>query len=251
MVHRGAVPIPGTALSAELFGSTNGLADASGVAALTGSASIAQLVFRRVAPWAGAAFGSLALAAGMTLLVASAGTGAVLAYLAGTVVGGGGFGVAYLGGLRALTAVIPTEHRAAVMSAFYIVAYAAISLPAIAGGPSPASSECDPPSSCFGSLVALIALVVAAQAVRTRSTAKRSIMNQPTMGPESLPSDAPVANTTAVEDRPTTLREQCAPSGAVATIVRPSRTRTNPALDCQPLGPARTIEQDSPMSGRS
>ena len=49
-------------------------------------------------------------------------------------IGGGGFGVAFLGALRALSVAIPPEHRAAVMSAFYIVAYLAISVPAILAG---------------------------------------------------------------------------------------------------------------------
>ena len=49
------------------------------------------------------------------------------------VVGGAGFGVAFLGALRALSAAIPHEHRAQVMSAFYVVAYSSLSLPAVAG----------------------------------------------------------------------------------------------------------------------
>ena len=49
-------------------------------------------------------------------------------------VAGFGFGLAFLGGLRQLNAVIPPEHRAAVMSAFYVVAYASLSLPAIVAG---------------------------------------------------------------------------------------------------------------------
>ena len=54
-------------------------------------------------------------------------------YLVGSVVGGIGFGVAFLGGLRALVAAIPHEHRAAVMSAFYIVAYASLQSPDVEG----------------------------------------------------------------------------------------------------------------------
>ena len=63
-------------------------------------------------------------------------------YWAGAVIGGGGFGVAFLGALRALSAAIPPEHRAAVMSAFYIVAYAAISVPAILAGTLVSRSAC-------------------------------------------------------------------------------------------------------------
>ena len=55
-------------------------------------------------------------------------------YIAGSIVGGIGFGVAFLGGLRALAASIPPGHRAAVMSAFYIAAYASLSVPAVLAG---------------------------------------------------------------------------------------------------------------------
>jgi hypothetical protein len=49
--------------------------------------------------------------------------------------------VALLGGLRALTAVIPNEHRAAVLLAFDVLAYAALSLPAPAGAPRPSPAR--------------------------------------------------------------------------------------------------------------
>jgi hypothetical protein len=40
----------------------------------------------------------------------------------------------FLGGLRALAAAIPHHQRAAVMSAFYVAAYASLSLPAVLAG---------------------------------------------------------------------------------------------------------------------
>ena len=70
----------------------------------------------------------------MVLIVLAAATDSPTLFLIGAVIGGGGFGVAFLGALRALSAAIPHEHRAAVMSAFYIVAYTAISVPAILAG---------------------------------------------------------------------------------------------------------------------
>jgi hypothetical protein len=57
----------------------------------------------------------------MLVLVIVAGADSSVIYLVGAVIGGGGFGVAFLGALRALTAVIPDEQGAAVMSAFYNV----------------------------------------------------------------------------------------------------------------------------------
>jgi predicted MFS family arabinose efflux permease len=84
------------------------------------------------------------------------------------VIGGGGFGVAFLGGLRALSAVVPPHHRAQVMSAFYIVAYSAISLPAILAGVLVTPLGLDATFELFGSVIAALALVVAFEAWRTR-----------------------------------------------------------------------------------
>jgi hypothetical protein len=159
--------------AAEL-GTTNHLVAGVGVFALSGAAAVAQLVLRRTAPWAGAAGGSLALSAGMVLLVVAAKGESSVTYLAAAVIGGAGFGVAFLGALRALTTVIPPEHRAAVMSAFYVVAYAALSLPAIAGGILVSSIGVLPTFEVFGTIVAALALVVASQAWRTRPLTHRT-----------------------------------------------------------------------------
>jgi predicted MFS family arabinose efflux permease len=158
----------GPQLSAELFHTTNHLVSGVGIFALAGSAAVAQLAFGRTQPWAGAAGGSLALSAGTVLLVIATAVDSGLAYLTGAIIGGGGFGVAFLGALRALTAVIPTEHRAAVMSAFYLVAYSALSVPAIAGGLLVGPLGLLTTFEVFGSLVAALALLAAFQAARTR-----------------------------------------------------------------------------------
>ena len=101
---------------------------------LTLTAALAQLVFRRTAAWLGAICGSAALAAGMALIVIATAAGSSALFTAGSVVAGAGFGVAFLGGLRQLAGVIPGERRAAVMSAFYLVGYASLSVPAVLAG---------------------------------------------------------------------------------------------------------------------
>jgi predicted MFS family arabinose efflux permease len=164
----------GPRLSAELFHSTSHLVSGVGVFALAGAAAVAQVAFGRTQPWAGAAGGSLALSAGMVVLVIATAAGSSLAYLAGALIGGAGFGMAFLGALRALTAVIPTEHRAAVLSAFYLVAYAALSIPAIAGGLLVGPLGLLPTFELFGGLVAALALVAAFQAWRTRPPTPRA-----------------------------------------------------------------------------
>jgi MFS family permease len=158
----------GPQLSGELFHTTNHLVAGIGVFALAGSAALAQLAAGRTQPWVGAAAGSIALSAGMVLIVIASSTDSSFVYLTGAVIGGAGFGVAFLGALRALSAVIPNEHRAAVMSAFYVVAYASLSLPAIAAGVVVTSLGLRSTFEIFGSVIAALALVVAFEAWRTR-----------------------------------------------------------------------------------
>jgi hypothetical protein len=92
-------------------------------------------------------------------------------YVVGSLIGGAGFGVAFLGALRALSAVIPHEHRAAVMSAFYVVAYGSLSLPAILAGLLVTPLGLQTTFELFGAAAAVLALVVAFEAWRTRPRA--------------------------------------------------------------------------------
>jgi predicted MFS family arabinose efflux permease len=161
----------GPQLSANLFQSSDHLVAGIGVFLLAGAGSLAQLLFGRSRPWAGAAAGSVALSLGMLLIVAAVAADSAFLYVAGSLIGGAGFGVAFLGALRALSAVIPHEHRAAVMSAFYVVAYSALSLPAILAGLLVTPLGLQTTFEVFGSAVAVLALVVAFEAWRTRPRA--------------------------------------------------------------------------------
>jgi hypothetical protein len=158
----------GPLLLAQLFNTDDHLVAGLGVFALAGSGAVAQLLFGRTAPWAGAAGGSIALSGGLLLMVAAAADESRALFLVGAVIGGAGFGVAFLGALRALSGAIPHEHRAAVMSAFYVVAYSAISLPAICAGVLVTPLGLEPTFELFGSIVAGLALLVALEAWRTR-----------------------------------------------------------------------------------
>jgi predicted MFS family arabinose efflux permease len=161
----------GPQLSAGLFDSTDHLVTALGVFLLAGAGSLAQLAFGRARPWVGAVTGSIALAAGMLLIVGAVALESPVLFLLGSLVGGAGFGVAFLGALRALSIVIPPDHRAAVMSAFYVVAYLSISVPAILAGLLIGPLGLDTTFEVFGAVVAVLALVVAAEAWRTRPRA--------------------------------------------------------------------------------
>jgi MFS family permease len=158
----------GPQLSGELFHSTNAIADGSGIVLLAAAAVAGQLLTGRSAPWIATSAGSLALSTGIVLIAIAAGTGSSTAYVIGSLVGGLGFGAAFLGGLRALVAKIPAQHRAAVMSAFYVAAYASLSVPAILAGVVVSHISLQSTFEIFGSIVAAIGLVVAFEAWRTR-----------------------------------------------------------------------------------
>jgi MFS family permease len=164
----------GPQLTATLFDSTDHLVAGLGAFVLAGTGALAQLVLgSRMAPWRGAAYGSVALATGVLVIVASASAESGALLLVGAVIGGAGFGLAFLGALRALSGVIPTEHRAEVMSAFYVVAYASLSLPAVAAGFLVTPMGLESTFEVFGSIAAVIALVVAFEAWRTRPAEAR------------------------------------------------------------------------------
>lgn len=158
----------GPQLSASLFHTDDHLVTGISVFVLAGAGSLAQLVFGRSAPWASTAGGSLALAGGMALIVSAVALGSSALFLAGALIGGAGFGVAFLGALRSLSIAIPPEHRGAVMSAFYIVAYTALSVPAIVAGAAVTPLGLQPTFEIFGSIVAALALILAFDAWRTR-----------------------------------------------------------------------------------
>jgi MFS family permease len=158
----------GPELSAIVYQSSSHLVAGLAVFMLAITAAIAQVVFGRSAPWAAATYGSIALAVGMALIVAASATSSAALFTVGAIVTGGGFGVAFLGGLRSLSVAIPAEHRAATMSAFYVVAYASLSLPAVIAGVLVTPLGVQETFEIFGAAIALLALLVAREAWRSR-----------------------------------------------------------------------------------
>jgi MFS family permease len=163
----------GPALGAVVFHSSNHLVTGLGVVVLTGSAAVSQLLLGRTAPWIGASMGSIALAIGLLVIVLASADESAALLLTGALIGGAGFGVAFLGSLRQLTGAIPNHHRAEVMSAFYVVAYTSLSVPAVLAGILVTPLGLRTTFEIFGSVVAAIALVLAFEAWRTRPQAAR------------------------------------------------------------------------------
>jgi MFS family permease len=173
----------GPGLSAQLFDTTNVIVSVVGIVAVGGSGALSQLLLGRTAPWIGASVGSIGLAGGMVLVVLAAATESSATYLIGSLLSGAGFGIAFLGALRTLVAAIPPGHRAAVLSAFYVVAYLSGSLPAVLAGLVVTDVGLESAFEIFGSVVAAIALVVAVEAWRTRPTRGAALRPAPEPAP--------------------------------------------------------------------
>jgi predicted MFS family arabinose efflux permease len=102
----------------------------------------------------------------MGMIVAAAATESALLFTLGAIVTGAGFGTAFLGGLRSLSSAIPPEHRAATMSAFYLVAYGSLSIPAVLAGVVVEPLGVRETFEIFGSAIVVVALLVTAEAWR-------------------------------------------------------------------------------------
>jgi len=160
----------GPSLAAGLLHTDNLVAGGAAVLALCLPAAVAQLVANRVEPGRAAAFGSLVLAVGMGLTAAAVSSGSAVLFLGATAVTGVGFGVAFLGALRSLTAAVPEHSRAEVMSAFYVACYSSLAVPAIAAGLVVSHLGLEPTFRIFTGAVAVLALGVAAAAWRRART---------------------------------------------------------------------------------
>ncbi|MEZ5120696.1 MAG: MFS transporter [Solirubrobacterales bacterium] len=186
----------GPQLAGQVFATGDHVVTGLGLFLLTGVAALAQLAYGRRAAWLAVAGGSGALAAGVALIALSASEDSAAPLLIGSIIGGAGFGLAFLGALRSLSAAIPPDQRAAVMSAFFVVGYTALSVPAVLAGLATTPLGLESTFEIFGTAVAALALAVTLQAWRTRP--------RPAAGP------GPVRGTGAMSSpRPMASIRQC------------------------------------------
>ena len=154
----------GPGLVTDLMHTHSHLAGGAAVLALAVPGALSQVLWHRLPARNAAWIGAAVLAAGMALTVGSLSTGSPALYFAASAVTGLGFGLAFLGALRSLTAVVPDAHRAEVMSAFYVVAYVSISVPTIAAGFAAPHLGLETTFRVFGAAVVAIAIAVSVAA---------------------------------------------------------------------------------------
>ncbi|MFF3621460.1 MFS transporter [Streptomyces sp. NPDC002467] len=124
----------GPHLALSLLRSTNYLVGGATVALLAGAATVAQLVLGRTEALRTAVLGLLGLLAGLALVLLALGTGSAPVFLVATAVLGSGWGAAFLGSFRALSALADPAHRGELTAAVYVFAYLAMSVPAVLAG---------------------------------------------------------------------------------------------------------------------
>jgi MFS family permease len=101
---------------------------------LFAASAVAQIFAVRIPPRRAVAMGCAILVAGMVVLAAALHFSSLLGLIAASVVSGIGQGISFSRGLADVIEVTPTECRASVGSAYFVVSYIAISLPVIGAG---------------------------------------------------------------------------------------------------------------------
>ena len=122
------------ALVADIIGASNyalaGLIAGSVFAAST----VAQIFAVRMAPWRAVALGCSLLVVGMAVLAGALHFSSLRGLVAAAMVAGCGQGISFSRGLAAVVERTPTQCRAGVGSAYFVVCYAALALPVVGIG---------------------------------------------------------------------------------------------------------------------
>ena len=98
------------------------------------ASAAAQILAVRIAPRRAVALGCAILIVGMVVLAVALHFSSLPALIAASLVSGLGQGISFSRGLAAVAEGTPAEVRAAVNSAYFVVAYVAISMPVVGAG---------------------------------------------------------------------------------------------------------------------
>jgi MFS family permease len=124
----------GPSLAAQILHSQNLLWGGVLILLLTGLGAVASATFRKTDPPTVMLGGCLALVAGGLITFAAIETTTSAVLLLGTAVAGLGFGPAFMGAYRSLVALAPSDDRAGLITAVYLVSYLATAIPAVVAG---------------------------------------------------------------------------------------------------------------------
>jgi MFS family permease len=124
----------GPSLAAQVLQSENLVWGGVLIFLLTGLGAVASAGFRKTNPPTVMLGGCLALVAGALVTFAAIETTTPAVLLVGAAVAGLGFGPAFMGAYRSVVAMAPSDDRAGLITAVYLVSYLAASIPAVIAG---------------------------------------------------------------------------------------------------------------------
>jgi MFS family permease len=124
----------GGSLTSGVLGETSHLAAGLPIFVMAGISALASIRWRSAPARATTQRGLVALIAGVAVALAAIAVGSEILFLGGAAIAGVGFGPAFAGVFRMLTALVTVGQRAALVSSVLTVCYLAFSLPAIAAG---------------------------------------------------------------------------------------------------------------------
>ena len=117
-----------------VFGQTNHAIVGLVLGLFAGSGAVAAVVLRGQTPETMTRAGITGLFVGAVLFALALATSSLPIFLVGAVIAGVAYGLGFLGPFRSLSPLAQPHERAALISAFYIVAYLAFSIPALVAG---------------------------------------------------------------------------------------------------------------------
>jgi hypothetical protein len=159
--------------------SQNRLVGAVAVFLLTGAGAVSSVLLRHLSPRSGVLGGSTLLAAGVVVSLAGVAVDSAALYLAGSAVAGAGFGWAFLGAYRTLTAVAAPADRGGLVSSIYVASYLAFSVPAVLAGVMATAVGLRPTTVAYGLLVvglAVLSIVLTARQRHPGAVAGRPVL---------------------------------------------------------------------------
>jgi MFS family permease len=162
------------ALLGQDLGVTNRAAVGAVVFAVFAASTAGQLALPLLAEPLALPIGCVLLIAGMGLLVLCLSLSSLALLVLGGVIAGLGQGLSFRAGLAALNARAPAAQRAEVASAFFVVAYVAISLPVIGEGALAQASGLRPAGFTFAAVVAALSAIVLALLGRSHTGTEAS-----------------------------------------------------------------------------
>jgi MFS family permease len=177
----------GPSIAAQLLSSHNLLWGGLVIFLLTGTGAIAAILLRGATPTNAMLAGCLTLLAGVGITLSGIATSTAALFLIGTTVAGFGFGVAFLGAFRTLSALAAPDERAALIATIYIVSYLAFSVPVVIAGVAATSAGLHNTSTVYAAVLAALVAGASVSLLIRRRSAHRATRTTPAQPGLDLP----------------------------------------------------------------